>query len=311
MDRRLAFPPCAIIRPSELREEGWRAIAFLLGCEKVRVDFPTKEVFSEVSLGVDRGDQVGIVGRNGDGKFDAAEPVGRHAGARRRPRAAQRRRARGRAGTGRLAPIPLPRWGASRGGAICLNTSGPATRIRDIILPGWPAISPGTRRWERCRAGSAVEWTSVRLLIGDWDVLALDEPTNHLDMRAITWLADHPENPLEKRARARAVGGHARPLVPSTRVCLRMWEVHDKRVEPFEGRILGLSLQRVEARSRENPASRAETPEQALRRELAWLSRGHGRDATTEVPRGRRPGSSSPTYRLCATSWSSSARAWP
>ena len=43
-------------------------MAFLLGCEKVRVDFPTKEVFSEVSLGVDEGDRVGIVGRNGDGK---------------------------------------------------------------------------------------------------------------------------------------------------------------------------------------------------------------------------------------------------
>lgn len=42
-------------------------MAFLLGCEKVRVDFPTKEVFSEVSLGVDEGDRVGIVGRNGDG----------------------------------------------------------------------------------------------------------------------------------------------------------------------------------------------------------------------------------------------------
>ena len=32
-------------------------MAFLLGCEKVRVDFPTKEVFSEVSLGVDEGDR--------------------------------------------------------------------------------------------------------------------------------------------------------------------------------------------------------------------------------------------------------------
>ena len=35
---------------------------------KGAVDFPTKEVFSEVSLGVDEGDRVGIVGRNGDGK---------------------------------------------------------------------------------------------------------------------------------------------------------------------------------------------------------------------------------------------------
>ena len=43
-------------------------MAFLLGCEKVRVDFPTKTVFEGVSLGVDDGARVGIVGRNGDGK---------------------------------------------------------------------------------------------------------------------------------------------------------------------------------------------------------------------------------------------------
>ena len=43
-------------------------MAFLLGCEKVRVEFPTKTVFEGVSLGVDEGDRIGIVGRNGDGK---------------------------------------------------------------------------------------------------------------------------------------------------------------------------------------------------------------------------------------------------
>ena len=43
-------------------------MAFMLGCEKVRVDFPTKTVFESVSLGVDEGDRIGIVGRNGDGK---------------------------------------------------------------------------------------------------------------------------------------------------------------------------------------------------------------------------------------------------
>lgn len=43
-------------------------MAFLLGCEKVRVEFPTKTVFESVSLGVDEGDRIGIVGRNGDGK---------------------------------------------------------------------------------------------------------------------------------------------------------------------------------------------------------------------------------------------------
>ncbi len=30
--------------------------------------FPHQEVFADVSLGVDEGDRIGIVGRNGDGK---------------------------------------------------------------------------------------------------------------------------------------------------------------------------------------------------------------------------------------------------
>ena len=43
-------------------------MAFMLGCEKVCVDFPTKQVFRDLSLGVDEGARIGIVGRNGDGK---------------------------------------------------------------------------------------------------------------------------------------------------------------------------------------------------------------------------------------------------
>ena len=43
-------------------------MAFLLGCEKAGIDFPSKTVFDELSLGIDDGDRIGIVGRNGDGK---------------------------------------------------------------------------------------------------------------------------------------------------------------------------------------------------------------------------------------------------
>ena len=32
------------------------------------MDFPTKTVFESVTLGIDEGDRIGIVGRNGDGK---------------------------------------------------------------------------------------------------------------------------------------------------------------------------------------------------------------------------------------------------
>lgn len=69
-------------------------------------------------------------------------------------------------------------------------------------------------------------------------------------------------------------------------VCLRMWEVHDKRVEPFEGGFSAHIMQRVE---RDRVAALAEQKRQnELRRELAWLARRTG--ARRNVPRGRRPG---------------------
>ena len=43
-------------------------MSFLLGCEKATVEVPSKTVLSDISLGVNTGDRIGIVGRNGDGK---------------------------------------------------------------------------------------------------------------------------------------------------------------------------------------------------------------------------------------------------
>ena len=43
-------------------------MAHLLGAEALRLEYPTRVVFEAVSLGVNDGDRIGIVGRNGDGK---------------------------------------------------------------------------------------------------------------------------------------------------------------------------------------------------------------------------------------------------
>ncbi|MDK9592097.1 ABC transporter ATP-binding protein, partial [Propionibacterium freudenreichii] len=40
-------------------------MAFLLGAESLHLEYPTKVVFDAVTLGVNEGDRVGIVGRNG------------------------------------------------------------------------------------------------------------------------------------------------------------------------------------------------------------------------------------------------------
>ena len=43
-------------------------MAYLLGCENVHLEYPTKKVAGSVTLGINKGDRVGIVGGNGDGK---------------------------------------------------------------------------------------------------------------------------------------------------------------------------------------------------------------------------------------------------
>ena len=136
-----------------------------------------------------------------------------------------------------------------------------------------------------------VEWTATvgtlsggqrrrvdlaRLLIGDWDVLMLDEPTNHLDVRAITWLAEHLKTRWRRGAGVLLVVTHDRWFLDE--VCEAMWEVHGRRVWPFEGGFSAYIMQRVE---RDRLEALAEQKRQnALRRELAWLSRGARARAT-------------------------------
>ena len=43
-------------------------MAHLLGAEAISLEYPTKVVFDSVTLGIDEGDRIGVVGRNGDGK---------------------------------------------------------------------------------------------------------------------------------------------------------------------------------------------------------------------------------------------------
>lgn len=95
-------------------------------------------------------------------------------------------------------------------------------------------------------------------------------------MRAITWLAGHLKSRWKQGAGALLVVTHDRWFLDE--VCLRMWEVHDRMVEPFEGGFSAYIMQRVE---RDRLAALAEQKRQnELRRELAWLSRGARARAT-------------------------------
>ena len=252
-------------------------MAILLGCDSVHLEYPTKLVLGDVTLGVFEGDRVGIVGRNGDGKSSLLRVL---AGVQ-EPDAGRVTRTRG-VEVGLLGQrdqlsddetvhhavvgdAPEYEWAAS-------------PRIREV-LDGLIADVPWEGLVGELSGGQRRRVDLARLLVGTWDVLALDEPTNHLDMRTINWLANHLKTRWQRGQGALLVVTHDRWFLDE--VCERMWEVHDGEVDPFEGGYSAYILQRVE---RDRQAAVIEDRRRNMaRKELAWLSRGAQADRKSVV----------------------------
>ena len=243
-------------------------MAILLGCDSVHLEFPTKLIAQDVTLGVNEGDRIGIVGKNGDGKssllgvLSGAVPPDAGRVTRRRDVTVGvlgQRDALDSASTVHRAVVgdlPEYEWAAS-------------PRVRQI-LDGLISDVPWEGLVGELSGGQRRRVDLARLLIGDYDVLMLDEPTNHLDMRTINWLAEHLKSRWQRGSGAMLVVTHDRWFLDE--VCTSMWEVHDGCVDPFEGGYSAYILQRVE---RDRMAAVTEERRRNMaRKELAWLSRG-------------------------------------
>ena len=162
-------------------------MAALLGCDAVSLEYPTKVILKDVTLGVAEGDRIGIVGKNGDGKSTLlsvlagiAEPDEGRVTHRRDLRVGVLGQRDALCDTDTVhhavvGDLPEYEWAAS-----------PVVRS---ILDGMIADVPWEGAVGELSGGQRRRVDLARLLIGDYDVLMLDEPTNHLDMRTINWLA--------------------------------------------------------------------------------------------------------------------------
>jgi ATPase subunit of ABC transporter with duplicated ATPase domains len=254
-------------------------VAHLLGAEALHLEYPTQVVFESVTVGVNDGARIGIVGRNGDGKSSLMAML-----------------------TGQLSPDSgrVTQRGGLRVTALDqADTMPPQSTVGEVLVGDLPehewAGNPRVREvvaglaadldWQMPVAalsgGQARRVQLAALLIGDWDVIALDEPTNHLDIEGITWLAEHLKSRWTRNAGGLLLVTHDRWFLDE--VANTTWEVHDGIVEPFDGGYAAYVLQRVE---RDRVAAAAEAKRQNLmRKELAWLRRGA--PARTSKPKFR------------------------
>jgi ATP-binding cassette subfamily F protein uup len=258
-------------------------VAHLLGAEGLTLRYPTQVVFDDLTVGINDGDRIGIVGRNGDGKSSL---LGMLTGRIEPDSGRVTRRGGVRVAALEQADTlsPTDSVGTALVGDRAEHEWAGDARVRDVVAGlvsdiDWHApigtLSGGQRRRVQLAA----------LLIDDWDVIALDEPTNHLDVEGITWLAAHLNQRWSRNTGGLLLVTHDRWFLDE--VATTTWEVHatDRGgiVEPFDGGYAAYVLQRVE---RDRIAAAAEAKRQNLmRKELAWLRRGA--PARTSKPKFR------------------------
>ncbi|MDQ1607883.1 MAG: transport system ATP-binding/permease protein [Microbacteriaceae bacterium] len=250
------------------RRIGWEVMAHLLGAEALHLEYPTRVVFDSVTAGINEGDRIGVVGRNGDGKSTLLSLLA----GRLEPDAGRVTRRRGVT----LAMLdqsdqldPALTVGKAIVGELDEHVWAGDAKVRDVLAGlvadiRWDAVVGELSGGQKRRVALAA------LLVGDHDVILLDEPTNHLDIEGIAWLAGHLKTRWAGNSGGLIVVTHDRWFLDE--VSTNTWEVHDRIIEPFEGGYAAYILQRVE---RDRMAAASESKRQNLmRKELAWLRRG-------------------------------------
>ena len=244
------------------------AVTNLLNLESVSKSFDIRALLDGVSLGVNAGDRIGIVGRNGGGKSTLIKV---------------------------MAGIEAPDSGrVSKAGSINIGLLGQSddsdedSLVRDVVLGDlatheWAGNSKVrevltglfggiskellNRKISYLSGGERRRVNLAKLLIADLDLVLLDEPTNHLDVEGVSWLAQY----LKRNTKlAVVVITHDRWFLDE--VSDQIWEVVDGNVLAYDGGYSAYVLSKAE-RARQITVEDSKR-NMLIRKELAWLRRG-------------------------------------
>jgi ATPase subunit of ABC transporter with duplicated ATPase domains len=243
-------------------------LAHLLGAEKIRLSFATTEVFHDLTIGVQEGDRIGIVGKNGDGKSTLLRLFAKT----QEPDAGQiTKRSDVRIGMLDQLDDFAPEQTISQVviGDLAEHEWAGNAKVRDIFS-GLLADFDFDQKVSELSGGQRRRVALAALLADEWDILMLDEPTNHLDIEGVAWLASHLKTRWGKASGGLLIVTHDRWFLDE--VCNLTWEVHDGVVDVYDGGYAAYILERNE-RARSQAASESRR-QNLLRKELAWLRRG-------------------------------------
>ena len=244
------------------------AIRNLLNLESVSKAFDIRPLLSSVSLGINEGERIGIVGRNGDGKSTLLKIM-----AGMEPPDSGRVAKAGEVSIGVLGQVDTAKPGALVRDVVLGNKEehewARDSSVREVLTGLFGGFSDELldREFEALSGGERRRVNLAKLLVGEFDLILLDEPTNHLDVEGVAWLAEHIKT---RNKLAVAVITHDRWFLDE--VSDQIWEVVEGNVLAYEGGYSAYVLSKAE-RARQQSVESSKRA-MLIRKELAWLRRG-------------------------------------
>ncbi len=237
-----------------------------LQVEGLTKSYGDRVLFGDISFGIDQGEKVGLVARNGTGKSTFLDIL-----------------------TGREAPDSgsvIWRNGIRVGYLEQQPPLDSELNAVDYATPEYPAgLTPG--EWNgrdmarqmlgqfgiddmtlpvcKLSGGQAKRVALAKVLLTEPDMIILDEPTNHLDIEIVEWLEDY----LQRRKVTLLMVTHDRWTLD--RVCNRIIEIEGETLYSYDGNYDYYIQKRTERM--ENREAELGRVRNLLRGELEWMRR--------------------------------------